>query len=243
MASTADAAGPDFSPRALVPGFAPFTVRTTRVHALGVVGGVLVWLGSYALTARIATGSAGTVVGTAATFAAAVTSVYFITLFSLAVGTPLGDVAAPLFLAVGTPGFLYRALVPPTVPGLSAVTPFGPTGGAAIGAAVVAVVVPVAGVALVYHRKDNSVEWEQETMPHSFSILRTLGLADDPHPPASTVTESDYAGYSRLILIFVGLVLLAPVALALVPPAQAVRPSDVAGTLLIVAVLAYVWGQ
>lgn len=130
MSSASSASGPDLGLSALCTGFAPFTARTTRVHVLGYATGLLVWFATYALAARTVTGTATIVVGTAAIAAAAVTSVYFVAAFAFAVGSPLGDIAAPALITVGMPGLLYRALAPSTIPGLSAVVPFSATGGA-----------------------------------------------------------------------------------------------------------------
>lgn len=230
MNSASGTSGPDVRLSALLPGFAPFAARTTRVHVLGYATGLLVWFVTYALTAHAATGTATTVVGEATIAAAAVTSVYFVAAFAFAVGSPLGNLAAPALITVGTPGILYRALAPSTLPGLSAV---------------------------VYHRKADSREWERAMMARSFSFLRILGLTDEIRAQGDQVRSNEdgtraserdavapeRANAGRLLGTFLGLLVLFSVVLAMLPADVAVRPNDVAGLLLVTTILAYVWLQ
>lgn len=257
MNSASGTSGPDVRLSALLPGFAPFAARTTRVHVLGYATGLLVWFVTYALTAHAATGTATTVVGEATIAAAAVTSVYFVAAIAFAVGSPLGNLAAPALITVGTPGILYRALAPSTLPGLSAVVPFSATGGTALGGVVAALVVSACGTAVVYHRKADRREWEREMMARSFSFLRILGLTDEIRAQGDQVRSNEdgtraserdavapeRANAGRLLGTFLGLLVLFSVVLAMLPADVAVRPNDVAGLLLVTTILAYVWLQ
>ena len=243
MESTTDGSRPDFSPRALVPGFELFRSRTVGTHIAGYAAGVLVWLASYALGTRIVSSSAAAVVGAGAVVAAAVTGLYFVTLFALVIGSPLGDIVAPTFLTVGVPGFVYRALAPSSVPGMSAVTPFSSTGGAALGAVVASVVITFVGIAVVYWWKDDARGWEAETMPESFSLLGVLGIGEQPRLPEPEATDREPRDYDRLVGIFVVLVLAVSVVVAALAPVIAIRPNDVAGSVLVLTVVTYLWLQ
>lgn len=243
MGSTTDGSRPDFSPRALVPGFELFRPRTAGTHISGYAVGVLVWLASYALGTRIVSGGASAVVGAGAVVAAAVTGLYFVTLFVLVIGSPLGDIVAPTFLTVGVPGFVYRALAPSSVPGMSAVTPFSSTGGAALGAVVAGVVITFVGIVVVYWWKDDARGWEAETMPQSFSLLGVLGIGEQSRLPEPELTDREPRGYGRLLGVFFALILAVSVVVAALAPVVTIRPNDVAGSVLVLTVVTYLWLQ
>lgn len=241
MDSAPSSSSSDLRLSTLLPGFSPFTAWTTRVHVLGYAIGLFVWFATYALAARAVTGTAPNVVGTATIAAAVVTSGYFVVAFAFAVGSPLGDLAAPALITVGTPGTLYRALAPSTLPGLSAVVPLSATGGTALGGVAASLVVSVVGAAVVYYLKADSAEWERATMPRSFSLRRVFGLGDGTRAQERNVVAPERPNASRLLGTFLGLLFLFSIVIGVLPAGVAVRPNDVAGLLLVTTIIAYVW--
>lgn len=108
-------------------GFAELTPHSRWVNLAGYAVGLIIWLLTYWLGARLIAGSAEAVAARAAAGAAAVTSVYFVALFAVAIGSPFGNLFAPTLITVGLPDPVYRALLPSGVPNATEIVPFTPT--------------------------------------------------------------------------------------------------------------------
>lgn len=221
-------------------GLRQFSTRSSRLHSSAFVFGGIIWFVVYALAARTTSGEPAIVAGEAALVAAFVVSIYFSVLFVAAVGSPIGDIVAPALLAMGTPGFLYRGLLPGETTTGSSVVPFTSEGGFAVPALIVSVFVPSVVVGGAYLIRRRPEHWERTVMPDDFSLVELLNREGEQirSSPGSAFSLPPMAG-SIGVPLFLGL--LVPVTLLLVlTPEELLFPGDLAGPFIVVFAALYV---
>lgn len=213
----------------LILGFRPFRTRTTSMHVLSYVVGVYIWLGAFWLGASIFPESPYASVFSGFVVAGLFSGLYFTWLYVYAIGTPLGNVLAPLLIAIGIP-YPVCVLLAPAADGMADVRAvhFGPD--APLVYAIASI--PIAFLYLWYLLGDRS-EWESAVMPGRFRLWQ---LVVSGGPPLESTRRAIWVSGGPIIIV---VLLFFTIIHALFLESMGFEPEDFAGTMMLTMLLLY----
>ncbi|WP_250596502.1 hypothetical protein [Natranaeroarchaeum aerophilus] len=175
--------------QSITDGLRYFTPRSTRTHRAAYGLGFSIWLLSIVATPFVVTGDATTIALRSTLVAATITSVYFVVLYLLAIGSPVGNLIAPGAFVAVTPGPLYRLLLRDVSVSNPVVVPFTGEAGFAIPGLLVGLFLPAVALTGIYTVRRRPREWEANIMPDGFSFIELVNEQGE-RTRRSPVTEA-----------------------------------------------------
>ncbi|QSG02668.1 hypothetical protein [Natranaeroarchaeum sulfidigenes] len=209
-----------------------FTPRSTRTHRAAFGLGFSIWFLSIVATPFIVTGDATTIAVRSTLVAATITSVYFVVLSLLAIGSPVGNLIAPGAFVAVTPGPLYRLLLPDLNVSNPAVVPFTEVGGFAVPGLLAGLFLPVVLLTGIYTVRPRPREWEANIMPDGFSFIELVHEQGERtrRSPMTEVLPQKFGFVEGALFV---LLLVVPGALSVALPTYVTSPGDILFSLVV----------
>ena len=218
--------------QSILDGLRYFTPRSTRTHRVAFGLGFSIWLLSIVATPFIVTGDATTIAVRPTLVAATITSVYFVVLFLLAIGSPVGNLIAPGAFVAVTPGPLYRLLLPDISVSNPVVVPFTEVGGFAVPGLLVGLFLPAVVLTGIYTVRRRPREWEANVMPDGFSFIEfIIEFGERTRSSPVTVALPQKFGFVEGALFV--LLLVVPGVLSVALPRYITSPGDILFSLVV----------
>lgn len=227
--------------QSITDGFQYFPRHPTRTHQAAVFVGTSIWLLSIAAIPLVGPEGTHSTVWGVVGIAATVTSVYFVVLSLLAVGSPAGNIVAPGALVALTPGPLYRLLLPDISVSDPAVVPFTEEGGFAVPGLLVAMILPVVLLTVIYMFRNQPRRWEADTMPGEFSFIEYVnefGERTRNSPATAVAVPPNARSLGGALFVFV---IVATAILSVLLPSYITSPGDIVGSLVVVSGAVFVY--